>query len=237
MLKYSFGFTGKLFHSKRRRNHLKYWTDIYPSPESSWIARKVNYAGNWVYSIVDNFFSGSQPGFRDDMILAANQPPDIDPSSFEWELHQGIADIAARDIQDSLGWIIPGFIRKYTSRIYQLSLLYFFTDVIYEEFPVDGIEADIKPQQSTSSHSKIIYELKGIKARLDSKCLSVKVWYRHFISKAKMLILFENHRKTYYLLGNFAPQEYGFSANDHWHTPGRADKVKLKPAFIFHKRI
>jgi hypothetical protein len=240
MLKFGIHFIRKLLYGKARRKIRtdSYWTDSYPSPEPSWLKNAVNKTGNKIFSSIDNFFQGNAIRqnaeiYGDLSIQRANNE-----SCMEWVLHQGIADIAINDISSSLKWILPGFIKKYIFRMHQLSLLYFFMDSPgEEEFTEWAGLKDYSSDPIKEDKRKVIHILQDFRDRINSNFMSFNLVWRNFITRLKVIIKHNQEKKTYYLLGYFAPQEYEHAVNSQNFMIRGPDKSKLTPAFSFHKRI
>jgi len=240
MLKSGSNHIRKLFHGRSRRKIRtdSYWTDIYPSPEHSWLRKTANTTGDWIYNNIDNFFQGPANKYKADFNGDLSNPTILRTSYKEWELNQGIADIAFKDIKSSLSWILPGFVRKFAFRLQQLSLLYLFTDVVNEEESSEraGLR-DYHNDHSILDKGKILYTLQGFTDRIDSNCLSINNWWKQFISRLRVFLRLEQDKKTYYLLGYFAPLGLDYSIDNQNYMIRGPDQSKLNPAFSFHKRI
>lgn len=239
MLKYESGFLGKLFKGgnihKTRTND--YWTDLYPTPELSWAKRTVNKASDWIYQNIDNFFCGSVNQTVGDAVGDHFPSNKSNTNYFEWELKQNIVDIALIDIRSSLCWVLPGFIKKIALRLHQLTVLYLYTDVVYEEEIQEWIESkDIHIIQTEDCKNKFIYPFQVINDRILSKCLFLNDWLKKVFSRFRRFLKLEREKETYYLLGYFAPQPYHDSYDDQNYLNNGPDKVKLNPAYSFHKR-
>jgi len=240
MLKFSSNIVSKLFAGKplRRRRTYSYWTETYPSPELSWLKKTVNKTGDWLYNGIDNFFQGPADRYIMEFHRDSSNQYNSSANQIEWELNQNIVDIAFKDITSSISWMIPGFVRKYAIRFYQVSLLYFFTDVASEEESSEWAALDkINHDILISDKKKILYTLQEFKDRIDSTCMSINNWLKKFISSLKVLLRLEEEKKTYYLPGYFALQGNGYIINSQNRMIRGPDKSKLNPAFSFHKRI
>lgn len=238
MLNFWLNISRKILNGKsgRRIRSGSYWTEIYPSPEPSWMRNTTNKAGDWIYNSIDNFFQG--PASRYNADIRRNSPVQdiLSSTQVEWELNQDIADIAFQDIKNCLRWIIPGFIKRYAIRLHQYSLLYLFTDVSgEEESPAWGLNSN--KDRINSDQSKIVYVFQHIKVEIISDCLSIIDWWKRSIGRLKVSIKVEEEKETYYLPGYFAPKRYGYLVHSQDQMIRGPDKSKLNPAFSFHKRI
>jgi len=240
VLKLDSNFIRKLFY-RRSRHKIRtdsYWTDSYPSPEPSWPRKTANTAGDWIYNNIDNFFQETVNKHKVELNGDFPNPTILSTSYQEWELNQGIVDIAFKDIKSSLIWILPGFVRKFAFRLQQLTLLYLFTDVVNEEESSERDELRVQYNDHIIlDKGKILYTLQGFKDRIGSNCLSINNWWKQFISRLRVFLRLEQEKKIYYLLGYFSPHRLDYSIDNQNYMIRGPDQSKLNPAFSFHKRI
>jgi hypothetical protein len=240
VLKSTSNFIGRLFNKRCSHKIRKdaYWTDIYPSPEPSLLRKTINTTGNWFYNCIDNFFRGSANGKIGVFEFNDFTSEKVSSIQIEWELNQDIIDIAFIDIRSSLSWILPAFLKKFAIRLHQLTFLYLFTDLVNDEENQEWIELKNKNFiRHEPDKSRVIYTIEDLKNRIGARCLSLNDWLRNTYSRFKLFLRPEQHRETYYLLGYFAPRGYEDPHDDQNYMIRGPDKVKLNPAFSFHKRI
>ena len=222
----------------QRRHIDTYWTEMYQSPEQSWLEKTVNKTSNWIYNGIDNFFKEPVDSLNTKLHDDSYNYYFSTGSQIEWELNQDIADIAFKDIRSSLGWIIPGFVRKFAIRLNRVFLLYVFTDIDSEEessewTALNKINYDIM----NSCNKKILYTFRGLKGRIDSNCLTINTWCKKFIASVKVFLRLEEEKKTSYSPAYFAPHGNGHITGSQNLMIRGPDISKLYPAFSFHKRI
>jgi len=228
-------FYRKPRHLARTNSH---WTELYPSPEPSFLKKQVEKICDWVYGNIDSFFQGSakksKTEFKDNL-AASNEFRS--GSCQTWMLNQGVIDIVLKDINESLSWLLPGFIRQFTNRLHQHSLLYFFTDYFIED---DSYEWDllwVPPiDQASGNKGNTIYVTQEFKGGIISKFLSISDWWVRFFHKLIYFAGTEPRKKSYYLSGNAASPGYDYSIDNQNCMIRGPDKSKLNQSFSFHRR-
>jgi hypothetical protein len=240
MLKSGSKFIGKLFN-KRSCNKYRtdtLWIHVYPSPEPSWMKKTANTAANWVYNNIDHFFQGA----TNNRIIAVEgnflQAEKVGIVYTEWELNQDIADIALIDIQNSFSWILPGFVKKFAFRVRQIILLYLNTDEVNDEESQDWFDLKYLKLKTEEPHSIKITKFPLVfKDSICSKCLFISDWLKKISVKLRIFFIAMQKKRTYYLLGNFAPGGKDILNENQNNMIRGPDKVNLNPSFSFHKRI
>jgi hypothetical protein len=240
MLKFGFNFIRKLSYIRNRRKIRvdSHWTDSNPSPESSWLRKKANRTGEWIFYHIDYFFQGHTNKYNAELNSYFSNQKNISASQVEWELNQDVVDIAFKDIKSGLSSILPIFLRRFITRLYQLSLLYLFTDVVYEEESPEWSElGDNHCDLIIMDRSKVLNILPCFEEKINSNCLSINHWLKKFKYGLRVFLRPEQEKKTYYLLGHFALREYDNSVTNQNHMIRGPDSAKLYPAFSYRKRI
>lgn len=240
MLKLTPSYIKRLLNKRcvdRIRNDA-YWTDVYPSSEPSWLSKRVVTAGDWIFNSIDIFFQGSVSRNIETAEGNLSFSDQLSSTYAEWELNQDIVDIALIDIRSSFSLIMPGFLKKIAFRLQQLTFLYLFTDLPNENQFQEWIEIkDKNIIQHEPDKCRAFHPLQVIKDKIGPKCLSINDWLKNIYNRLRIVRQFEQNKKTYYLLGYFAPFRYDDQPNDLKHMIRGPDKVKLYPAYSFHKRI
>lgn len=199
---------------------------------------KLSKVSDWLFENIDNFFQGTgrMNAVENDWHLRSSKI--LNANYIEWELNQGIIDIALFDIKSSFSWIVPRFIRKFASRMQQLGLLYLYTDMAEEEISDGWFEEPATAiYMAEPDKIKVISYPQVIRDIIDNKCSYIFDWLKIAYKKSRLFITLELLRNPYYLLGNFAPIKYEVPETDTTCFIGGSDWVKLNPAFAFHKRI
>ena len=215
-----------------------YWTDLYPSPEPSILKKSITKTCDFVYGSIDSFFQGNAK--RITTCVSENHLIDNFNTDYSrvWELNQGVADIALKDLKGSINWVLPGFIKRSTGKMYQYFMLYFYTDMIFETEPytVEEKEDSNVGGFSRLNNGKTIHIHHKLNERFNAKYLSIIDWYLNIYNKLIHLIKWEPEAQTYYLLGFFGPQVFDNLATEHESMIRGPDKFKLNSSISYHKR-
>jgi len=204
---------------------------------ASYLERTIKKASDWVFFKIDGFFQG--PQYEESPIYTGfpgrNEAGQV--YSREWDLNQDVADIALKDINKSLGWLIPSFIKHFTIKLKQEIMLYLYIDPIIEDDAFNVSNFSGLPQQDLpQDKSKIIFIMTGIKSGIKSGIVSVNDWWIHHIHLLSKLFKPESRERTYYLLGSFVPQGLEYQPGSSVFMNRAPDKVKFHTGFAFHKR-
>lgn len=216
-----------------------YWTEIYPSPEPSFLRKTITKTCDIVYGIIDSYFQGNSKRIttiiNDNHSLLNDLNTDY---SRVWELNQGVADIALKDLKGSINWVLPGFVKRSAGRMYHYFMLYFYTDMIFEAEPFTGKENEDSTVSGISmmNNGKTIQILHDLNKKFNTKYLSITDWYLNIYNKMRHLFNWAPKTSTYYLLGFFGPQGYDNLVTDHDSMIRGPDKLKLNSTISYHKR-
>jgi hypothetical protein len=227
------------FNRKQRYKFRRgtYWTDLYRSPEPSFLKRNATKTCDWVFFKIDGYFRGYP---KQEKTFYSGSPDSKETYSAyiqEWELNQDVADIALKDLNYSLNWLIPDIIKHFANRLHQELLLYFYTDTILEDGSLNVHDMNnLSIQEASSDKSKIISMITELQAGISSKLLSISDWWLKMIHKLSQFLKMDHKEKTYYLLGTFASQGYDNHADNSIYMIRGPDKLKINPTFSFHKR-
>jgi hypothetical protein len=194
---------------------------------------KLSNIGERLYNCIDNFFQGTVKHEVDNNAIGLSTFNSLKYNYIEWELHQDYIDIIIFDLKASFSWIIPGFLRKFGSKVQQWCLVYLFTDMALEEIYATTYSLPSIPAQGKKA---VILYPKVIKDMISAKCSCTCNWLYESYKKSKLIITFELLRKPYYLLGNFAPYRYDVPVKETSFIMKELKSVKLNPAFAYHKR-
>ena len=214
------------------------WTDLYPSPEPSFLKKTINKTCDFVYGSIDSFFQGNAK--RITTCVSENHLIDNFNTDYSrvWELNQGVTDIALKDLKGSINWVLPGFVKRSAGRMYQYFMLYFYTDMIFEVEPITGEEKEDSNVGGLTrlNNGKTIHILHKLNERFNAKYLSIIDWYLDLYNKIIHFFKWEPETQTYYLLGFFGPQVFDNLTTEHESMIRGPDKFKLNSSITYHKR-
>jgi hypothetical protein len=214
-----------------------YMKDTYPSPAPSFVKRIVRKTSDWVFYKIDSFFQGSLQNEKNCYAGLAESAVVDSGYSQVWELNQDLADIAINDMNHSLNWLIPGFVKHYASRLKHELLLYFYMDAIIEDESLNlNFQNSLHIDEATPGKSKIIVIMTELQTRISCKLVSINDWWIRMINKLSLFLKIDDQDKTYYLLGSFAPQGFDNQLDNSIYMTSGPDKFKFNATFSFHKR-
>lgn len=227
-------------HNRKQQKIVRtgsYRTDIYASPATSLVKRTVKKTSDWIFYKIDGFFKGSA---QHEMTGYAGLPESVGVDSGYsqvWELNQDLADIAIKDINHSLNWLIPGFVKHYANRLQKELLLYFYLDAIIEDESINlNNPNNLHIDEAKFDKGKIINIMAEFQTRISSKLVSINDWWVKMINKLSLFLKNDDHDKIYYLLGSFAPQRFDNQLDNSIYMTRGPDKFKFNATFSFHKR-
>jgi hypothetical protein len=214
------------------------WPEIFPCPRPSFTKKIIKKTCDFVYMNVDAFFRGYPDQQKaDNANCLPGSDKDYRRDFIVWELNQGVADIAYKDITECLNWLTPGFVRQFIYWLYKEALIYFFADTLIEgdaSDPEDIIVSKADPENW--NRGKVIYFMQEFRNTTNYKSLAISEWLVKFYFKLRLVFGFNSDKKTYHLLGHFALGVYDYNRNNQSCTIRGPDKTNFNTSFSFHKR-
>jgi hypothetical protein len=180
----------------------------------------INKIGDNLFLISDKYFQGNKTALTGDSCSNSYDKTSVDHSVIVWDLNQGMDDILLRDLQVSLNFIIPVFIRNRIKQTYKEVCLFFLLDAVIEDENLDDTIEHSKGQvQSPLLAEKIIIISTDIKKKLNSNTLSLLSWVKIKLRRVLECLRHYQSAKPMYLLGDFSPSRYPVIYNsDFRHT-------------------
>lgn len=194
---------------------------------------------DWVYQNLDWFFQGPsakpQEANRNDISRQCCNGSGV--YSFEWEMNQGVVDIAINDIKCSFSWLMPGFLKEIVINGHRKLIHTMLLDsIIEEEFSdIEFDDSEISASNIGDS-GKTSPSIQLYKERINEKVLSINDWLHGLFEKLKLYFIIESRQETFYLLGYFAPEGYDYITDNQNYMIRGPDKVNFTTAGSFHKR-
>jgi hypothetical protein len=195
---------------------------------------------NWAnsaFSGITHFFQGSTTANPLTTVHNSNDITGPEPGySQEWVLEQGVSDIVIRDIEVSLGWIFPQFIRDIYHRAVRKIILYFYLDEMDEEFDNELRKNLWKRLNLSSFKPKLIQLQTSINQHSFLKMISFRKSYRLLIARLKRIMAERKPENLLYSCTSNMRTDHSNENNNNNEKIRGPDRAKLKSAFPFHKR-
>ena len=181
--------------------------------------------GDWLFNSTDKFFQGNNP------VSDADCPeyPDnyAESNCIVWELKQGVEDIVIKDLEVSIKYIVPAFIRKPFEKAFKELCLYFLVDAVIEDETLDQKGSRALFQNLSPSPPAKKIQLSGVNAKIfKSRIIHLEDWLKIKFRKMSVILSRLQPVKPYYLLGDFTPAIYN----------NNTDKSNFRHTYIFHLR-